>query len=88
MLVVLNLCMVWGLEGDEIVGFNGVAVRVQFGDFRVLLKGLGICAMWRLVLAITYCAVQAAKMAKVFAGPHILRPVDDFKFVHGLGFRG
>ena len=87
MLVVLNLCMVLGLEGDEIVGFNRVAVWVKFDYFRVFFPGLRICAMWRLVLTITYCAVQAAKIAKVFARSHILRPIYDFKFVHGLGFR-
>ena len=85
MLVVLNLCMVLGLEGDEIVSFNRVAVFIQLRYFRVFFPGLRICAMWRLVVTITYCAVQAAKIAKVFARSHILRPVDDFKFVHGFG---
>ena len=86
MLVVLNMCMVWGLEGDEIVGFNGVAVRVQFGDFGVFFPGLGISAMWRLVFAIGHGFLHGVAGGKNFAGLHVLRPVDDFKFVHGLGF--
>ena len=40
--------------------------------------------MWRLVLTITYCAVQAAKIAKVFARLCVLRPVGDHKLVHDL----
>ena len=86
MLVVLNLCMVWGLEADEIVGFNGVAVRVQFGDFRVLLKGLGFPSAGDLVFAIGHGFLQGVAGREAFACPHVLRPVDDFKFVHGLGF--
>ena len=88
MLVVLNLCMVWGLEGDEIVGFNGVAVRVQFGDFGVFFPSLSVCAVWRLVLAVGHGFLQRVAGVKNFTRLHILRPVDDFKFVHGLGFRG
>ena len=88
MLVVLNLCMVLGLEGDKIIRFNRLAMFIHLGDFRVFFPALRICAMWRLVLTITYCAVQAAKIAKVFARLCVLRPVGDFKFVHGLGFRG
>lgn len=78
----------WFLWGDKIIDFNRFAVLVKFGNFRVFFPGLRICAMWRLVLTITYCAVQAAKIAKVFARLCVLRPVGDFKFVHGLGFRG
>ena len=85
MLVVLNLCMVWGLEADEIVGFNGVAVRVQFGDFGVLLKGLGIPSAGRLMLAVSHGFLQGVAGGKNFACLHVLRPVDDFKFVHGFG---
>ena len=83
MLVVLNLCMVWGLEGDEIIGFNRVAVWVQFGDFRVLLKGLGFPSAGRLMLAVSHGFLQGVAGGKNFAGLHVLGPVDDFKFVHG-----
>ena len=88
MLVVLNLCMVWGLEGDEIIGFNRVAVWVEFGDFRIFFPGLCICAMWRLVFAVSHGFLQGVAGREYFARLHVLRPVDDFKFVHGFGFSG
>ena len=84
MFVVLNLCMVLGLEGDKIVGFNRVAVWVKFGHFRVFFPCLSICTMWRLVFAISHGFLQGVAGGKGFACPHILRPVDDFKFVHGF----
>ena len=49
--------MVWGLEGYKIVGINGVAVWVKFGDFGVFFPSLGISAVWRLVLAKIHCTV-------------------------------
>jgi len=39
--------------------------------------------VWRLVFAVTDCAIQATKIAKMFACPHVLRPVGDLKLVHG-----
>jgi hypothetical protein len=41
--------------------------------------------MWRLVFAIGHGFLQGVAGGKDFAGLHVLRPVDDFKFVHGFG---
>ena len=79
------MCMVSGLEGDEIVGFNGVAVWVKFGDFGVFFPSLSVCAMWRLVIAIGHGFLHGVTRTELLAGFAVLRPVDNGKFAHGLG---
>ena len=84
MLVVLNLCMVLGLEGDKIIGFNRVAVRVKFGNFGIFFPTLGICAMWRLVFAISHSLLHGVTKTELLTRLAVLRPVDNLKFVHGF----
>lgn len=59
--------MVLCLVSNKVVRINRVAVWVKFGDFRILFPGLGISAVWRLVLAVVHCVLQCVTRAESFA---------------------